>query len=158
MMRSIIVIFDVYELSNDAYARRIQKWERVHFCEENTLYNDRLDYGENVRNFISDCINSQVVYIGEKYIPLHNIHGFYFDTYFDKENNKNASGSSNNQNNQSDQNNQNKRRGRFNKMRHRNHFQRSDAETVLPFKVEANLISNTSAPILPQTAQLPELV
>jgi len=80
MEKYVIVVYDVYNLgSNYNSATKVEKWERVKFCKENIEYNDKISYEENVRNFVDECIENQSVCIGEAYIPLHNIHGWYFD-------------------------------------------------------------------------------
>lgn len=169
MQKYVKVVYDVYDLRIDGSADRMQKWERVPFCEENTEYDENVDYAENVRNFIFDCLNSQVVYMGEKYIPIHNVHGFHFD----KENNQGlhvkdgvitelkpiqSPNNQNNRNNQNNQNNQNRRHNRFKKIKHRHDRPRANAETNLPFNVQKGepITSTSSASILPSTPQLPE--
>lgn len=170
MQKYVIVVYDVYDLQAVSDVIKTQKWEKVPFCEENTEYDDSVDYKENVCNFISDCMNSQVVFLGDKYIPLHNIHGFYFD----KENKQDnfplvkVNGITelkpiqgpNNQNNQNNHpnNNQNRRHGRFKKIKHRHGRPQSNTAANLPFNVQKGepIVSTTSAPILPSTPQLPE--
>ena len=170
MQKYVKVVFDVYELDLlTSNVTKKQKWERVPFCEQNTEYDDSADYEENVRNFISECLNSQVVFLGDKYIPIHNIHGFYFDKenkqdippvkeekyHFTEGRTVQATNNSNNRN----QNNNNRRHGRFKKIKHGHGRPRSNATASLPFKVENNGQTLTGAPITPiitSTPQLPE--
>lgn len=142
MQKRVIVVYDFYEVGGHGQVIKTTKWEAVGFSKENTAYDDSLSYEENVRNFVSDCVESQAVYIGEKYIPLHNIHGWYFEKQEGVKPVEIAESQAKpNHPNQPNQgkHDHNKRHNRFKKIKHR-HESRTSATTNLPFKVETDVV------------------
>lgn len=160
MQKHVVVIYDFYEPDPlNSSVRRIPRWERVPFCAENVEYDESLSYSDNVRNFVSDCLESQAVYIGEKYIPIHNIHGFYFDKE-DKqvqklektEDNKSVQPQNNGNSGNPPKFNQQRRHGKWKAIKHKNR-ERMNAASTLPFKVETN---SSVEPAMTSIIQSPE--
>jgi hypothetical protein len=132
MQKFVIVVYDFFELCGDGSAKKIEKWERVPFCEENIEYSPDMSYEDNVKNFVEECIESNAVYIGEKYIPIYNIHGWYFDK--EKEQPKKVE-QQNSNTRQPTHPNQDRKFRRYKKMKHYHNKPRPAAAT-LPYQVE----------------------
>jgi len=78
MQKYVLVVYDFYEIKNGLISKK-EKFERVPFGEDTVEYNSSASYADNVCNFVGECMESQAVCMGDKYIPIHDIHGFYFD-------------------------------------------------------------------------------
>lgn len=153
MQKYVVVVYDFYETESlNSSVNKKSRWERVPFSEENVRYNNDLTYEENVHNFVETCIEGQAVYIGEKWILLHNIHGFYFDRESQKnsaEVTKEPQVKSNPQPQQPQQQQQrqqqskmeHRKHGNYKKIKHRHDKPRMPAATTLPFQVESNPVT-----------------
>lgn len=142
----VIVVYDVFELRTDGTVEKQVKWEGVPFCKENLEYDEDSTYEENVRDFVEECVDNKCVCIGESYIPLHNIHGWYYDRDSVKNPVLVVKDTKVGDVPKDKPQNQNRKRGNHKKIKHRRGKPRTPAATALPFQVDKEQVKTVSMP------------